>query len=86
MTLRAYRDDQRRHRAAIAQTVLDSAFIRGPAVDAFERAFALVLGVKHCVSCANGTDALYIAFRASACSRATRSSPRLTRGSPRPRP
>jgi dTDP-4-amino-4,6-dideoxygalactose transaminase len=50
--------------AAIAQTVLDSAFIRGPEVEAFEGAFARKLGLKHCVSCANGTDALYIAFRA----------------------
>ena len=49
---------------AIAQTVRDSAFIRGPEVEIFERAFAQAIGVKHCVSCANGTDALYIAFRA----------------------
>jgi dTDP-4-amino-4,6-dideoxygalactose transaminase len=33
-------------------------------VEAFERAFAKLLGVKHCVSCANGTDALQIAMRA----------------------
>ncbi len=50
--------------AAIAQTVLDSAYIRGPAVEAFERSFAEKIGVQHCVSCGNGTDALYIAFRA----------------------
>ncbi|MBC7369200.1 MAG: DegT/DnrJ/EryC1/StrS family aminotransferase [Undibacterium sp.] len=50
--------------AAIAQTLRDSAFIRGPAVEAFERAFAAAIGTKHCVSTANGTDALYIAFRA----------------------
>lgn len=49
---------------AIAKTVRDSAFIRGPEVDIFEQAFARKIGVKHCVSCANGTDALYIAFRA----------------------
>ena len=49
---------------AIAQTVRDSAFIRGPEVEIFERAFAQTIGVKHCVSCANGTNALYIAFRA----------------------
>ena len=50
--------------AAIAATIRDSAFIRGPAVEAFERDFAAALGVKHCVSCANGTDALYLAYRA----------------------
>lgn len=49
---------------AIAKTVRDSAFVRGPEVELFERAFAQTIGVKHCVSCANGTDALYIAFRA----------------------
>jgi dTDP-4-amino-4,6-dideoxygalactose transaminase len=49
---------------AIAKTVRDSAFIRGPEVDTFENAFARAIGTKHCVSCANGTDALYIAFRA----------------------
>jgi dTDP-4-amino-4,6-dideoxygalactose transaminase len=32
-------------------------------VDAFEQAWAPTLGVKHCVSCANGTDAIYIALR-----------------------
>ncbi|HWA10147.1 MAG TPA: DegT/DnrJ/EryC1/StrS family aminotransferase [Opitutaceae bacterium] len=49
---------------AIARTVRDSAFIRGPEVEAFERAFAGKIGTRHCVSCANGTDALYVAFRA----------------------
>jgi dTDP-4-amino-4,6-dideoxygalactose transaminase len=49
---------------AIAEVIAQSAFIRGPQVDAFEKAWAETLGVKHCVSCANGTDALYIAMRA----------------------
>ncbi len=49
---------------AIAKTVAESSFIRGPEVDAFEKEFATLHGVKHCVSCANGTDALYIAMRA----------------------
>src|SRR6267378_4765469 len=50
--------------AAIAEVLSQSAFIRGPQVDAFEQAWAKTLGVKHCVSCANGTDALYIVMRA----------------------
>lgn len=50
--------------AAIAAVIRDSAFIRGPYVDAFERDFASAVGVKHCVSCANGTDALYLAMSA----------------------
>src|SRR6201981_2529408 len=49
--------------AAIAEVIAQSAFIRGPQVEAFEQAWARTLGVKHCVSCANGTDALYIAMR-----------------------
>lgn len=47
---------------AIAAVIRDSAFIRGPYVDAFEREFAAAASVKHCVSCANGTDALYLAM------------------------
>ncbi|MGH7953016.1 MAG: DegT/DnrJ/EryC1/StrS family aminotransferase [Limisphaerales bacterium] len=49
---------------AIADVIAQSAYVRGPQVDAFEKAWAETVGVKHCVSCANGTDALYIAMRA----------------------
>jgi dTDP-4-amino-4,6-dideoxygalactose transaminase len=49
--------------AAIAEVIADSAYIRGPHVDAFEDGWAKTLGVKRCVSCANGTDAIYIALR-----------------------
>src|SRR4029077_7883286 len=48
----------------IANVIRESSFIRGPHVDAFEKAWAQTLGVQHCVSCANGTDALYVAMRA----------------------
>jgi dTDP-4-amino-4,6-dideoxygalactose transaminase len=50
--------------AAIAAVIRESAFIRGPYVERFEAEFAQALGVSHCVSCANGTDALYIAMHA----------------------
>src|ERR1043166_7651526 len=50
--------------AAIAAVIRDNAFIRGPYVDAFEREFARTAEVRHCVSCANGTDALYLAMAA----------------------
>src|SRR6266853_4095301 len=50
--------------AAIAAVIRDNAFIRGPYVDAFEREFAEAVDIKHCVSCANGTDALYLAMAA----------------------
>jgi len=48
---------------AIAEVIAESAYIRGRHVDAFEQAWARTLGVKRCVSCANGTDAIYIALR-----------------------
>ena len=49
--------------AAIQDIITTSSFIRGPQVEQFEKQWAQALGVKHCVSCANGTDALYIVMR-----------------------
>ncbi len=50
--------------AAIAAVIRESAFIRGRFVEQFEAEFASAVGARHCVSCANGTDALYIAIKA----------------------
>ena len=50
--------------AAIADVIASSAFIRGPHVEAFEKNYAQVMGIPHCVSCANGTDAIYITLKA----------------------
>lgn len=50
--------------AAVAEVIGASAFIRGPHVDLFESRFSETVGAKHCVSCGNGTDALYIAMSA----------------------
>ena len=50
--------------AAIADVIATSAFVRGKHVLEFERQFAATIGTRHCVSCGNGTDALYIAMRA----------------------
>jgi dTDP-4-amino-4,6-dideoxygalactose transaminase len=50
--------------SAVAAVIRDSAFIRGPYVEAFEREFAEAVEIRHCVSCANGTDALYLAVAA----------------------
>lgn len=45
------------------QQVLDSAqFIGGPVVKKLETQLAEFVGRKHCITCANGTDALQIAF------------------------
>jgi dTDP-4-amino-4,6-dideoxygalactose transaminase len=49
--------------AAISAVISTSAFIRGPYVEAFEREFASATASPHCVSCANGTDSLYMAMR-----------------------
>jgi len=49
--------------AAIAEVIAQSAFIRGGHVEKFEQAWAATLGMRHCISCANGTDALYITMR-----------------------
>jgi dTDP-4-amino-4,6-dideoxygalactose transaminase len=50
--------------AVIEDVIKSSAFVRGPYVDHFESAFAIAIGLKHCISCANGTDSLYIAMHA----------------------
>ena len=49
---------------AIQAVIANTAFIGGRYVDAFEKAYAEKYGVKHCVSCANGTDAIYITLKA----------------------
>jgi len=56
------------HRTSIesaVKRVLDrSWFVLGPEVELFEKTFAAYVGVGHCRSVANGTDALELAFRA----------------------
>ena len=45
------------------QSVLDAAqFISGPQVKELEQQLAAFVGRKHCITCANGTDALQIAY------------------------
>ena len=48
-----------------AETLENCSFILGPHVQAFEKEAAEYLGVKHAVSCANGTDALHLALLAA---------------------
>ena len=40
-------------------------FISGPEVKALETTLASYTGRKHCITCANGTDAITIALRAA---------------------
>ena len=42
----------------------DTSFIKGKYVEKFENEYALKYGVKHCIGCANGTDAIYITLKA----------------------
>jgi dTDP-4-amino-4,6-dideoxygalactose transaminase len=50
--------------AAFSRALESGRFIFGPEVEAFERETAKRLGVKDCVSCANGTDALVLVLDA----------------------
>ena len=49
---------------AILDVVASSAYILGPKVKEMEQAFADYVGVKHCIACASGTDALLLALKA----------------------
>jgi dTDP-4-amino-4,6-dideoxygalactose transaminase len=48
---------------AIQNVIAETAFIGGKYVKEFEKNFAAIYGVKHCISCANGTDSLYIIMK-----------------------
>lgn len=48
---------------ALARVIERTAFVGGEFVSEFERAYAQYYGVGHCVSCGNGTDAIYVALR-----------------------
>lgn len=49
---------------AISSVIEETAFIRGKYVNEFEKTYAEKYGIKHCISVANGTDAIYIALKA----------------------
>lgn len=49
---------------AIQEVSAAGAFIMGPQVRELEKQLADYVGVKHCLSCANGTDALTLALKA----------------------
>ncbi|GAA1158834.1 DegT/DnrJ/EryC1/StrS family aminotransferase [Ornithinicoccus hortensis] len=54
---------------ALRESLLKGAFIGGPAVASFEKAYATYAGVQHCIGVANGTDALELALRAAGVDR-----------------
>ena len=49
--------------AAMLSVASSAHFISGPEVKLLEKALAEYVGVKHCITCANGTDAITIALR-----------------------
>lgn len=49
---------------AVLDVASSGKYINGPWVKELETELAEYVGVKHCISCANGTDALYIAMMA----------------------
>jgi dTDP-4-amino-4,6-dideoxygalactose transaminase len=57
----------RAHRAefdeAFSRVIAQNAFIGGEPVAEFERRYAEKYGVRHCIACGNGTDAIYIVLR-----------------------
>ena len=50
--------------AAMQQVAAQGHYIMGPEVKELEAELAQYVGVKHCISCANGTDALQLALMA----------------------
>jgi UDP-2-acetamido-2-deoxy-ribo-hexuluronate aminotransferase len=50
--------------AAIIQVIETASFVNGPEVQNFKKELAAYVGSKHCIPCANGTDALQIAMMA----------------------
>ncbi len=50
--------------AAMKDVASSAYFISGPEVKELEKELAQYVGVKHCITCANGTDAISIAMRA----------------------
>ncbi len=66
-----FRDLKRQYQAlkpqideAVINVMTDCNFISGKQVDELEKRLAEYVGVKHCITCANGTDALELAERA----------------------
>lgn len=60
-----YRELQPQLEPALLQALQATQFILGPHVQAFEKEAAAYLGVKHAITCANGTDALHLALLAA---------------------
>ena len=59
---RQYQNNQEEIDQAIQRVLLKTNFISGNEVLEIEKSLASYVGTKHCISCANGTDALQLAL------------------------
>ncbi|MCI9141178.1 MAG: DegT/DnrJ/EryC1/StrS family aminotransferase [Lachnospiraceae bacterium] len=59
---RQYKFNKERIDKAIADVLYSTQFIHGSQVEGLEEELANYVGVRHCVTCANGTDALQLAL------------------------
>ena len=50
--------------AGVIEAMASAQYISGPQVKELEQKLAAYVGVKHCISCANGTDAITLALKA----------------------
>lgn len=68
MEFRDLKEQYRRHRtgidSAVQKVLMQTDFINGSEVRQLEQQLAAYTGVRHCISCANGTDALQLALMA----------------------
>ena len=62
-----YRHLKNRIDSRIEKVLSHGQYIMGPEVLEFESLLADYIGVKHCISCANGTDALSLALMVLGC-------------------
>jgi len=59
-----YRNIKKEIDRAIKEVVAETAFVRGVYVETFEEQYSQAYGVSNCITCGNGTDAIYIALKA----------------------
>lgn len=59
-----YQENKANIDAGIQKVIDNTCFIQGEQVKELEETLAKYVGVKHCISCANGTDALQLALMA----------------------
>ena len=55
--------------SSIGEVIEESAFISGKAVRDLEQQLADYVGVRHCITCGNGTDALSLVLTGRRCVR-----------------